>query len=232
MSEIYFCGGYYLVEGSSIRNWMNPSLIPATFHSLSNCICSHHPDISVLTWMNEADKGEKYRQKLRLSAEEFQILQNQADQWFENEKYAWGQVFLDLSLAREFATNYLSHIKNIKLLAIAKTPRYRELFLQEAPSNNCQEGVYRALLSHQTIDIKHNFLGYEILGYEYGWFHSFVCNQLETDFVEKLDIELNQYGLIDRYDLAIRASDYVNFPDTGAEPSLWLPWAVVELKIF
>jgi len=232
MTETYFLGGYYLVESSSDKSWINQSLIPKKFYSLSNCICSHHPDISVLPWVNDAEDRERYRQKLRLSIEEFLTLQTQVDKWFGQDRYAWGEVFLDLNLAREFAGNYLSHIQDIKLLAIATTTDYRTLFLEESASGNNEVGISKALKSNQTIKIEHGFLGYEILGHEFGWFHSFVCNHLENDFANKLNIEFNQHGLIDRYDLAIKASNYTNREDTGAEPVLWLPWAIVELDIF
>ena len=249
MTEAYFWGGYYLVEGSDRSNWMNPSLIPQKFYSVSNCICSHHPSLSMLSWTCDAGDKEKYRTKLGLTVKEFQALQNKADRWFDLDLYAWGEVLLDLDLAKEFAANYLSHLQNIKLLAIATTANYRDLFLQsESALNNSEIGICQALKSHQTIEIERtlasrynglqtrnaqarDFLGYEILGYEYGGFHSFVCNHLETDFANKLKIKLNQYGLIEQYDLATKASDYANNPNTGAEPVLWMPWAIVELDL-
>ncbi|MGL5832390.1 MAG: hypothetical protein ACRC1Z_04055, partial [Waterburya sp.] len=80
-------------------------------------------------------------------------------------------------------------------------------------SNNFQEGVCNALRSNQTININHDFLGYEVLGNDFGGFHSFVCNRLETDFAHQLKIKLNQHGLIDQYDQAIQGSDYANQPD-------------------
>jgi hypothetical protein len=235
MTKTHFLGGYYLVESSPRKSWMNNSLIPQKFYSLSNCICDHHPDLSILTWVvgdSEDRDKEQYRRKLKLTIAEFQLLQSQADRWFDQNRYGWQEVFLDLDLAREFATDYLSNIQNIKLLAIATTAKYRDLYLQEEfSSNNAEEGVYKALKSNQAININHNFLGYEVLCNQCGIFHSFVCNGLETDFAHKLNIKLNQHGLIDQYDQAIQASDYANHPDTGAEPLLWIPWAIIELTI-
>jgi hypothetical protein len=165
MTKIYFLGGYYLVESSPCKSWMNNSLIPQKFYSLSTCICDHHPDLSILTWVNDSEDREQYRRKLNLTIEEFKLLQGQADRWFEQNTYGWGGVFLDLNLAKEFATDYLSNIPNIKLLAIATTAQYRELFLrEELSSNNAEEGVYQALQLNQTIKINPNFLGYEVLG--------------------------------------------------------------------
>jgi hypothetical protein len=232
MTETYFLGGYFLVESSPCKSWMNNSLIPQKFYSLSTCICSHHPDLSILTWVNDSEDREQYRRKLKLTIEEFKLLQSQADRWFDQNRYGWGGVFLDLNLAREFAADYLSNIQNIKLLAIAATAKYRDLYLQEElSSNNFQEGVCNALRSNQTININHNFLGYEVLGNDYGGFHSFVCNGLETNFAHELNIKFNQHGLIEQYDQAIQGSDYANRPDLGTEPVLWIPWAIIELPI-
>lgn len=233
MEDSYFLGGYYLIEGSPIKSLRNSSLLPEKIYTPSTCVCVHHLDLSVLTWVNATDRDrENYRTKLRLTQNSFEVLQKQVDQWFEEKRYGWGEVFIDLNLAREFATNYVSHIEDIKLIAIATTAKYRDAFLaEESLLGNNQIGICQNLNLNKTIKIDRGFLGYEVLGYDYGWFHSFVCNSLETDFTNKLGIKLNQYGLIDQYDQAIKATDYVNQPETGAEPVLWLPWAIIELSI-
>ena len=77
----------------------------------------------------------------------------------------------------------------------------------------------------------HNFLN-TLLGEEYGeWFHSFVCNALENEYLERLHISLNPNGLIDRYDDAVRAADHTNLDEVGAEPVLWLPWLISEYPL-
>ena len=128
----------------------------------------------------------------------------------------------------------LNHLEHLKLIAIATTARERDIFLAETHSennqNDCRTGVELALRSRTIVD-KGTVLGYEILGYDCGWFCSFVCNSLEKDFVNRLGIKLNQYGLIPQYNLALIATEYTTRPTTGAEPVLWLPWTIIELDI-
>jgi hypothetical protein len=74
--------------------------------------------------------------------------------------------------------------------------------------------------------------GFEILGEEWGeWFHSFVCNSLENEYVERLHLSLNKNGLIDCYEDAVRATDHTNLDEVGAEPVLWQPWLISEYPL-
>ena len=226
MKDNYFLGGYYLVEGSPPQSWMNRSLLPTKLYSISTHISEHHPYLSLLTWVDEPP--ENYRLKLGLDLNQFAALQIKADRWFDREQYGWAGVWIDPDIAREFALDYLSHIENLKLIAIALESSYRNEFLIDY---NPKLGVDRILRSGQTIELNRGFLGYEILGDDRGSFCSFICNHLETDLKQKLGIRLNRYGLIEQYDLAIQATDYINLPETGAEPLLWQPWAIIELEI-
>jgi hypothetical protein len=72
------------------------------------------------------------------------------------------------------------------------------------------------------------FLGFDVLGVEYGGnpLHTFSCNGLERDYVEKLGIIFNGHGLIPDQDQALAAAEYTNRDETGAEP---VPWFAVKL---
>jgi len=229
MQNTYFLGGYYLVEGSSLQTWMNNSLLPPKLHSASNCISQHHPYHSLFSWVNENEQqsASQYSLRLGLDRRQHKILQAKADKWFDCEQYSWGGVWSDRQTARAFAQDYLGQIKDLRLIAIATTEKYRQKLLQDCDP---KMGVDRFLHSGQTIEIERGFLGYEILGYEFGFFCSFICNHLETD-LEQIGIELNRHGLIEEYEQAIEATNYINLPETGAETLLWVPWAITEIKL-
>ena len=72
-------------------------------------------------------------------------------------------------------------------------------------------------------------LGYEILGYELSRFHSFICNSLEQVYFNKLQIKLNENGLIQDIKDAEKATVLTNVPNV-AEPVLWQPWAVYAIE--
>ena len=183
MQETYFLGGYYLIAGTRRQTWMNSSLLPAKLYSVSTCISQHHPD-SLLPWVEDREsKLENYRSQLGLDRVQFQALRTKVSDWFDRGQYGWEGVWIDLKTVREFAKDYLSQIKDLKLIAIATTAKYRHEFLLDY---DAKLGVDRVLRSGQTIEIDRGFLGYEILGYEHGSFCSFICNHLEADLKQKL----------------------------------------------
>ncbi|MDH5507635.1 MAG: hypothetical protein OEZ02_10475 [Anaerolineae bacterium] len=232
--EFYF-GGYYLIEGSLVHEkiWMDQKILPPILYTPSNCICELYPNVACLGWVKQDRKTtKKFRNKLSLNKREFAALQNKVDKWFDEGKYGWGSLFLDLDAAKVFAKQYLGGIQNIKLIAIAASNKDRELFLEEEmPGNLGTAGNYLALERGEVIDIKSGFRGYEILGFEMGSFHSFICYSLEKEFNHVLNLSLNQYGLLNNYDDACRASDYVLSPDSEVYPYLWQPWAIIEIPI-
>jgi hypothetical protein len=230
----FYIGGYYLIEGAPIKDWMNHDLLPAQILTPSSCICDLHPDDICLSWV-KGDKKTKnaYREKLGITKEEFTELQKEVDELFNSEKYGWLQVFLEVEQARNYYQKWLTKIPNIKLVAIATTKKHKEIFLAEEKQEGDNAGFYGTWLSLRNnipIDLNQGLLGYEVLGFEMGGFHSFICNSLENDFSKKLGIKFNDNGLISSFNDADKAADYAQNPDVGAEPALWQPWAIVELS--
>ena len=230
----YFMGGYFLVAGKDSEPWMHQELLPSKIYTPSACICDLHPDDICLSWVS-GDKNAKaeYRNKLGISEAQFSILQESVDDSFANDKYGWIQVFLTLPEAQAYYAQWLTELEDIKLLGIATTAEHREIFLREEKPDGEKagaSGVWLALKRGSKIELDTGFLGFEVLGYELGGFHSFMCNSMEKDFSEKLNIKLNGYGFIPDIDSANRAADYAQDPDIGAESALWQPWAVIELS--
>lgn len=232
--DFYF-GGYYLIEGAVRSEWMAQDLLPHKIYTPSSCICKQHPDYIALPWVTASEEAHKvYREGLQLSEEEYLEMQIYVEEAFDKEEYGWFSIFLDLKVAREFAHRFLQKIPDIKLMGLGLTDEFRQFLLQESKPKDGQGalGIYLALKSGQLIDIKTGFRGFEILGWNYSEFHSFICNSLERKFVDELNIKLNENGLIDDWRDASRAADYTNNPDTGAEPVMWSPWAIVEIPLY
>ena len=231
----FYVGGYYLIEGTSIKEWMNHDLLPSQIFTPSSCICNLHPEDICLSWVKGDKKvKEEYRAKLGITKEQFAELQKNIDESFNKEKYGWLQVFIEVEDARRYYNHWLSNQPDIKLIAIALNEEHRGIFLEEEKPEGNNAGSYGNWLSLQngvTIDMGEGLLGYEVLGFEMGSFHSFICNSLENDFFEKLGIRFNNRGLISTYSEASKAADYAQDPEVGAEPALWQPWAIIELPI-
>ena len=72
-----------------------------------------------------------------------------------------------------------------------------------------------------------DFLGYEVLCWDIGGFHSFICNGLEKDYEEKLQLIFNENGFFNELDSAVKAVEYTRRDEVGAEPGYWAPFKLV-----
>jgi len=90
--------------------------------------------------------------------------------------------------------------------------------------------VYNVLQRNEFIDTA-GFIGFDILGYDMGSFHSYVCNGLEDDFYEVFGIKPNPCGLYDSYTDSRQAAGYLLNEEIGAEPALWQSWVVCKFEL-
>ena len=232
----FFVGGYFLVQVASSADWIkNKILLPAKFWTVSTCICEIYPDTWIFSWTSKSTKSANdYQEILKLDDEGFKSVQAWADEMFRKDELGWPNVFLNLEAARQFYVQYLRHLPDIKLLSIALSESYSMEFIEEnKPQPGMGEGgVYIKLQQRQLLDNSAITRGFEVLGDEWGGqFHSFICNSLETDYAERLNISLNQNGLIDSYEDAVRAANYTNLDEVGSEPALWQPWLISEYPL-
>lgn len=226
----YYLGGYYLVKGSEIQESMNKEILPSMIFSISSCICKIYPAICALSQVKSSEEDiDHVKEELNLDNSGFFELQRYVDLLFNSNRFGWPNVFFDINTAREFYTKYLKHMGHIKLLAIGLSKEYADKFLEkEKPLHGYgKPGVYEILSSRKYMETSKE-LGFEILGYDSGSFHSFICNRLETDYRDRLNIRFNSNGLIELYEEASRASEYTMRNDVEAEPVLWMPWVIYE----
>jgi hypothetical protein len=225
----FFVGGYFLVQAIQPEDWMNKKLLPAKFWTVSGCICEIYPDLWVFSW-SSISNGD-YPKILNLDNRRFKSLQAWADDLMTKEELGWPNVFLNIATARQLYARYLSHLSDIKLLSIGLSePHLTEYIEENRPDPGMGGGgIYKKLQQREFVSDNAIARGFEILGEECeGRFHSFVCNTLETNYHDRLDISLNQHGLIDSYVEAVKAARYTNLDEVGALPVLWQPWLISE----
>ncbi|MEU6237000.1 hypothetical protein [Kitasatospora sp. NPDC047058] len=70
-------------------------------------------------------------------------------------------------------------------------------------------------------------LGWEVLGYDYGMLHSWLCNDLHRDAVRDLGVDTDERGLLPGRDAAERVAAWANARD-DTKPVTWFPAALVE----
>jgi len=99
----FYIGGYYLIEETAIKDWMNHDLLPEKIMTPSSCICNLHPDDICLSWVKGDKKAKNaYREKIGVNKEQFAELQKETDELFNLEKYGWLQVFTEAEHAKKY----------------------------------------------------------------------------------------------------------------------------------
>ncbi|MBM7653001.1 hypothetical protein [Neobacillus cucumis] len=228
----FILGGYYIITPAVRPDYMDKQLIPDTVLSVSECICDFHPETTVL-WSSSNEEKRIYAEQLNISQDTYVEIEKWIEDKFEAGIFGFPQVFSTIELAREFLSKFLSHLSDYKIIGIGLTEERVEEFIEYEESLNKQEenlyGIEKLLINRIPIEEKDSkIMGYEVLGFESGTFHSYLCNGLEKDFNKHFKFTLNQNGLIPSLEEANRYCDYSNDDDLGTEPVLWLPWAIFE----
>ncbi|GGA18307.1 hypothetical protein GCM10008018_72820 [Paenibacillus marchantiophytorum] len=223
----YLLGGYYLVKPMKRANYLDKEIMPEEILSASNCICDNYPDIGVC-WDKSESKKQEYMKQLNLSQDSFTSMEQWVEQEFDSKKLGFPHVFMSVQSAREFYHRYLNHITGIKLIGIGLPPEIIENLKEDFGAEGFFYGVEYNISQNKILEMNGNTLGYEILGYEYGAFHSYICNSLFEYYNKNISFSLNENGFIRTLDEAYRLSQYTNDEIKGTEPVLWLPWIVIE----
>lgn len=223
--ENYTLGGYYIIAQSKRQEWMNDKVIPNIVLSASRCICENYPNIDII-WNKSEKKKYDYRKLLGLSIGTYEEMENWVMEGYQNGKFDYPDVFNTLESAIEFNNKFLINMPNLRVIGLGLPSKYTYDFLED--QNGYKHGVYNNIKKSLTINGHGKVLGYEILGYEYGSFHSYICNGIEDDYYERFKLGLNKYGFISDFGEADSLSEYTNQEIEGTEPVLWLPWIIAE----
>ncbi|RAP77228.1 hypothetical protein [Paenibacillus montanisoli] len=225
----FLLGGYFLAKPIKWADYMDKGIFPEMVLSASNCICDNYLDIGAC-WDESKSKKMEYMKQLKLSQDSYNSLEKWVEQEFNNKSLGFPNVFTSLQKAREFYHKYLNQINEIKLIGIGLPPE-----LSEYLKNDFEEGFFYGIeqnICQNKILEKGGFiLGFEILGYEYGTFHSYICNYLFDEYRQKFSFSLNENGFICTLKEAEQLAQYTNDEIDGTEPVLWLPWVVIEYPL-
>ncbi len=224
----YHLGGYYIVKPTQRAEYMNSQIMPETILSVSNCICDVYPDISSV-WSTSEKEKDKYRQNLNIPSSTFNNLIEWIDDKNNSENFGFPHVFNNLESARDFYFNFLYNVQGLNLVGIGLPEEYNNEFVEDTGiTKETYYGVEKKIFNRCQMESNGSVLGFEILGYDMGTFHSYICNRLEDDYDKEYGFRLNRSGFISTIDEAKKLAEYTNRDDVGAEPVLWLPWVIVK----
>ena len=230
----YLSAGYYLIQPTPRKEYMDKTVVQKSILSVSECICTHYPDTSIL-WGESEVKKERYMERLGLSLHTFHLLEQWVEEHRKTEDVLFPQVFFNLNAAKTFVNRFLNHLPDIRIIGIGLPEQYKVDFLEDVAAFSSKNpepyGVEKMLSQRLSPDMDGaKKIGCEVLGFDSGLFHSYLCNGLERDFSQQYNFSLNSRGLIYTLEEADRYSNYCNELGETIESVLWFPWAIFEYE--
>lgn len=231
----YYSGGFLVIVPAPRPGYMDRSIIPDPVVTPSACITEAHPSDSAVSWSSQsAEKRKAWREELGITKLQESEIHRTTDKWFEEGRIGRGGIFYEFEDSIEYSQKYTGKAE-VLVIEIGTTDVFASEFIEEfgvKREKEVENTLVRALKMKRPISKKSQILGYDILGFETGgrFFHSFMCNSLETDYRDKLGLRFSEHGLVSDFEGAVKASAYNNDPDVGAEPVLWQPWIVCHLN--
>ncbi|MBT9448555.1 hypothetical protein ICN84_00525 [Akkermansia glycaniphila] len=208
----YYTIGYYLAECGHLPDY-HPQA-PGRLLTASHCFCRLHPDLTACYWNGWETKKEPYQQKTGLSDEALASL----SQHLSTMEIDSDSRFERLADAQYIQQTYFPHRNDIHLISISLTAPYRDKLSPHGPANH----ITKTLCTQKLDGGRH--LGNDILGWDIGSFHTYLCNGLEQDIAAIHPLRLNTWGLIDNpYE---EVETYAELIQNQGEPVIWLPVAV------
>ncbi len=227
----FIAGGYYLTKYTNRSEYMSSDLLPPQIVSASACIVGIVPNYWAVEW---ASYEESERKKKASQIGIMPDMLPQVIRWItsrlDSHEIGWGGGFNSVDLARQFAQQFLPNSIEIILIGIGLHRELVNTFLKEEGPLGIQ-GTYEALSQGKSLELGGEVMGFEVLGYEGGGFHSWLCNSLEVHGYREFKIRPNSYGFIDTLEEAAKCAEYASREEVGAEPALWQPWVIVQYPV-
>lgn len=191
--------------------------------SASECICDFHPNLNGSLWLNHPQEQKEYQKALGLSDQDFAEMIAFVCTLHTEHRLDHDSRFLTLSDASTFCQTYLSHLKDLHLIELAVDTGDRSILLEEI------DGQTNIITPLNEVQSGGRLLGYEILGWDYCSFHSYLCNGLEKDIAERYPLQVNEMGLMQHAYLEVK--EFAKYIEHKGEPVCWLPFAIYQHDI-
>lgn len=207
--------GYYIIEVADVPKYL--SGIGKKMLSVSVCLGEIHPTLACI-WVDGWRKGEweAYQKRLRLSDKQYVEYTELVRGLFDSRKMDADGRFLHLSDALHFYKKFCQEIP-CRLVSISTAPKYFAILSEEL-----KDGFGYSMINGEADH--HAAIGCDILGWDTGGFHSFLCNSLQRELPEA---SFNELGLLQN-DLR-EVEGFSDQIQGKGEPVVWIPCRVGEV---
>jgi hypothetical protein len=228
--------GFLLIKPFPRPDWGSKRLLPQEIISASDCLGPQFPDAYAIKWTSDSEENRaKGFDSVGLPPDRRTAATEWATENFQK-SFGWTGVFYSLQEAEKAKALFFPKDSNILLIGLGLPTEFTADFLEYAAPPPTKEGYapmgasgwFEVVQKLQPLP-EGQFLGFELLNVEHGNVsHSWLCNHLVVHFSETLGIQPNGWGFIEELADARQCCEDINDEKVGAEPGLWLPWAVVK----
>lgn len=217
----YIAGGYYISHYMSRPIWMEQTLIPDQYVSLSGCISDRLPVATV--WQDSIPDEAK---NLGMTED----LWGRFREWSNanlDKYFGYPDTFYTKKAAHYVLNRYFPIPNHLSLMGIALHKTRVQAFLERHKESGDYYGVYKVISRLKPLAQGATVRGLEVLGYENGINHSWLCYSMESHCNQNLGICPNEVGLLDETSADV-ANVYVSDNEAGWN---WQPWLIVEYDV-
>lgn len=214
----YIAGGYYISHYMSRPVWMVETLIPDSYLSLSGCISDRLPVASV--WQDGIPTEAK---NLGMTEELWELFKEWSNANL-HQQFGYPDTFYKKQVAQSVLDQYFPIPNQLRVMGIALHKSRVQNFLETHKESGDYYGVYKVLSELQPLTEGAIVHGLEVLGYENGISHSWLCYSMESHCNHDLGICPNDAGLLEEQEADV-ANVYVSDKEAGWN---WQPWLIVE----
>ncbi|MFO0660496.1 MAG: hypothetical protein U0165_11785 [Polyangiaceae bacterium] len=228
MRPAFYSGGYFLTQAIARPEHVSSELLPSKLLTLSPCLAHFLPDSWAYTWASmSTDERMVALDALGVSREDLWRWANEMTVAFDAGDIGWPNVLQSFDIAADLFLR-LPLEREWRLLGLGLHVDDVEDFMGTTGwTGSTPPGIVKALREETPIRMGGVALGFEVLGMENAWLHSWLCNGLESDAASRLAVRPNASGLIATLEDARRAARMFNDERLG-ESVHWMPWLVVD----
>lgn len=217
--------GYIVTKLVTRPSYSSKELLPDRIVSVSPCIAPIAAALWAVSWSQiVAHEREREAARFGLVADDLPRVLALTDRLLEAGDLLSPGFFQSDRAAR----NYVAALglENVVVLGIGLAAGDVDLFLENASDQSHAWSAPSMVARRQPIQAGGVALGFEVLGNEWaGEFHSWLCNSLERVLSPRLDLHLNEYGLISSYEDAAAVAQIIDDEEIG-EPVPWFAWQI------
>ncbi len=208
--------GYYICERLTAPGFLGFS--GSEMISVSSCFSGIHPDLTHCYFANSSDVNAEYCKKWDIDSQKAAALQNDITILLKDGLSADGR-FSDLSAAKKMCAQYFD-ADRCEIVSVSTTKKYYAVLSGELSG-------FPGGLSNILPDAadRNELLGFDILGWDIGGFHSFLCNSLHKELVSP---KFNNHCLLaDNFEVV---ESFASQIQGKGEPVEWIPCRIGRCK--